>query len=1595
MREINKIAEALFEKIRDRFDDVSLGDENAKATQNPEDARFFNFDYTVDDEKHGNITMSLIDEISLKVYFSKNLSLNLDEPHKKDWYNFLRELREFARRNLLSFEPRDITRATLKHRDLQTISKADGTYSKDEVVSEGRMYGTMNRSYESFGPVRIKVAHSKPVVDEVKGSRGRNIQTIYVENDQGERFKLPFSSLTGARAMARHVSAGGVPTDAVGQHITELVNEMMTLRPFVLSMRHRTFEDSSTNEMLESAFEYHSLLKNTLKKLKGAKGYTKFKENFEPLTSTIEANVDEIKEKFVKKVFPDKLAEALPIVQKAYEMKKANNNPLVKTFEEWASKISEGIWAAPDNEEDQRELTKLLEEPLPVGVDAANATGALYNLIGDDELYDQLAYAAEQDPEEDARPMIIDWLVNNGYEHLVPEEQQGKTTGSAMGGQDGVVNESSDSFEAVQAAIIRRIARSHPNIVAEFGFDAIVNAVEDEAAFIGDVDEIGTSDVSAWVNRVIQSLRSGQYGDSSAGDLKETADLKANLIAKIISKLIGEGHTEVSPEVVMTKISAATGKPFMLKDLVSANNSSPLLKRYIASINPTKIKFSTDILTVKNENPAKKKAKAQSAVSSMASRAANRPRLGENVEYDEEDEDEDENEMANEGFYVVIANEDNGVFIGMLVKEYGPWYDGRWYERRVSGQPPRNWGGPKYMGYLKPRDIMTWLHKDFDRQYQVKGPFADQESAQDAAEYMMESNKGLHKLDELSPDLRDRYGRAAQKDMARHSTAAKIKRNVYGVDNPESAEHEKRSNKRERGLELARKREMNEAKGKLTYTDGSNAIKTRNFVAKNAPTSGAGAHKDRKRADKYGETKHKKKVTDDSLNEQKGPSSNMKEGRRNPKPAVNFSIEDIKNLEQIENLPILKDRAFALISKPSRRPMKPEKVSWFKSVLDQKNSRMGVIKLMYDLLLSGEGHQVIGSRNSLDPNKYRNTFGEGSINQPKNINDWKELTIPEFDFPVLVKFVGDQIVVAADNIEIEGESPGRFWLSFSADLTTGKVLTMDGSWNRNPPFEIENVDPGVLSSIVEEVLDSVRQHYGTTEEEIRSELEGGFGVGESTENPEQKCGRNYRAEKMGVPEGALTTMKPTGEKPFKPSMSRPKGEWDPIHGKAPKKGTLKYDIWKQKVQHDKGIKQGIIKESGETYTWTATFADGSQEQMNITTDEVPYAREAFEQRFPGKEIVKVSTDWKPVGSGYYGSMPTSAIPDRRPTEPFGRDIENPMVKQGRLWGTAGKILESFAAELNAIVNEEVINVGGYSFDIDNVIEELYRDYGPGEYHLADNIDYNYIQQSLTTGSHESRELWERIMTLSPQDQRQVIGQIINYANQAANEDTRDRHGFDLRRGAEEESNLSTSASIPGEILDNIVDIQRHLETAADILEETRSSTLALEELTRVKEIFNDTFGSEGRTSPEFKVTSESAADFLNPLNAVMRQIEGRDWQFNTVVDVLKNCYKWILSWLDRNDVSIDDTGGIKVGDLEENYMVHKEDAENDVELSRAARAKINEPAYQRKKRGGDWQVSPQDIKDAGEMHSREFSARKKDLGLDEAMADLRRLAGLK
>jgi hypothetical protein len=546
MREMNKISESLFEKIRDRFEDVSLGDENAKATQNPEDARFFNFDYVVDEKNYGNITISLIDEISLKVYFSKNISQELEGEDRQKWYSFLKELREFAKRNILSFEPRDITRSTLKHRDVQQQSKADSTYAKDEVIGEGRMYGTHRSSYERDGNVKLIVRHSEAVNPEQRGARSRKIKSIFVETGEGERIKLPHNNLRYARAMARHVSEGGTLLDDFGQHITRIAEECGKLRPFKHSVIRRTFEDAETQAMVEAAFEYHGLLNNTLKRMSGRKGYAACKESFtqdEPLMDDFD--VDSLRERFVKRTYNDKMEDALPIVQKAYEMKKSNK--FAEQFESWANSVAE------DYEEDAQQwgeepinvddLADAFAEEIPLGVDAINATNAISGIINSDELESQLVAAAQENPEADARDIIIAWIYDNApavYQELMNEigdqdagdqYSEGNTYG-ASGMDEPNVYEGEydeDQIESIQTAIIRRITNNigqHQELLMKAGPDGVMNAARDVASFHAPVEELGSSDISIMVREVYREV-GVEYPEMNEGKMKEVdMDLK-------------------------------------------------------------------------------------------------------------------------------------------------------------------------------------------------------------------------------------------------------------------------------------------------------------------------------------------------------------------------------------------------------------------------------------------------------------------------------------------------------------------------------------------------------------------------------------------------------------------------------------------------------------------------------------------------------------------------------------------------------------------------------------------------------------------------------------------------------------------------------------------------------------------------------------------------------------------------------------------------------------------------------------------------------------------------------------------------------------
>jgi hypothetical protein len=67
------------------------------------------------------------------------------------------------------------------------------------------------------------------------------------------------------------------------------------------------------------------------------------------------------------------------------------------------------------------------------------------------------------------------------------------------------VNEDSNSGAAEQA-ILNRIMTAHIDLLRQFGPEKVMQAAEEVAYNVGDLAEIGTSDVSGWVRQVRQIL---------------------------------------------------------------------------------------------------------------------------------------------------------------------------------------------------------------------------------------------------------------------------------------------------------------------------------------------------------------------------------------------------------------------------------------------------------------------------------------------------------------------------------------------------------------------------------------------------------------------------------------------------------------------------------------------------------------------------------------------------------------------------------------------------------------------------------------------------------------------------------------------------------------------------------------------------------------------------------------------------------------------------------------------------------------------------------------------------------------------------------
>ncbi len=227
---------------------------------------------------------------------------------------------------------------------------------------------------------------------------------------------------------------------------------------------------------------------------------------------------------------------------------------------EGKEEVTEGTWSVPETPEQVKKLTTLLKNPL----NAEKALDELYDVFGDDELFDVLEAMKRNEPETDVRHVVIRRLKDMNFIKEVRESwtipdselaskdwgdaEKHKRTYKVIHATKGTMEvEATTSYEAAKLfakakglkstkgvdayladaehvaedsedgasaedlvdIITHRIKQDNNlmlKLLGDEGPDSLMNAIENVADFYSGTTEVGSSDVSAMVDAVKKQL---------------------------------------------------------------------------------------------------------------------------------------------------------------------------------------------------------------------------------------------------------------------------------------------------------------------------------------------------------------------------------------------------------------------------------------------------------------------------------------------------------------------------------------------------------------------------------------------------------------------------------------------------------------------------------------------------------------------------------------------------------------------------------------------------------------------------------------------------------------------------------------------------------------------------------------------------------------------------------------------------------------------------------------------------------------------------------------------------------------------------------
>lgn len=310
MINISNISNEVFKILKGNGYNIKLYTDEGESTVDPDQARRFYI------PKLGSMVNLDETESTRELRVSVNQNTNLDE-----FKDTLYQLKNLANRNIIEYTLKSFTKhIEPKDQDYQAQKVRD--MKIDEGISPA--YGTSKSSYQKLESAKLIIKHTKPVNEESRGSRSRNISAIYIENAEGERYKMPTNNLAGGRAMLRHVKEGGTPHDEFGQHIQEQTVELKKLKEFANYSKRNGLVNEDTADIVEAVSQRIASIRETINKLKGIKAYNEAKNAFESKEVKInETDRTKLRNQFTVRTFDESLDDALPYVNALVKEMKA------------------------------------------------------------------------------------------------------------------------------------------------------------------------------------------------------------------------------------------------------------------------------------------------------------------------------------------------------------------------------------------------------------------------------------------------------------------------------------------------------------------------------------------------------------------------------------------------------------------------------------------------------------------------------------------------------------------------------------------------------------------------------------------------------------------------------------------------------------------------------------------------------------------------------------------------------------------------------------------------------------------------------------------------------------------------------------------------------------------------------------------------------------------------------------------------------------------------------------------------------------------------------------------------------------------------